>query len=52
MTWVDIPRAGASGQFIDVEVPGGHGHAIMSFPQLWRDHVDRYREAIGAAGRR
>jgi hypothetical protein len=29
--------------------PGRNGHAVMSFPQLWRDHVDRYLEAIGAA---
>jgi hypothetical protein len=33
-------------------VPGGNGHAVMSFPQLWKDRVDRYLEAIGAAGQR
>jgi dienelactone hydrolase len=40
--------AGGSGQFFDVEVPGGNGHFVMLFPQLWRGYVDRYLETIGA----
>jgi hypothetical protein len=44
--------AGGSGQFFDFDVPGGNGHSVMFFPQLWRDHVDRYLETIGAPAQR
>ncbi len=47
-----IPGRRGSGQFFDFEVPGGNGHSVMFFPQLWRDHVDRYLETVGAPSQR
>ena len=40
--------AGGKGRFFGYRVPGGNGHAVILFPRLWSDEVDRYLLALKA----
>ncbi|MGH6843486.1 MAG: alpha/beta hydrolase family protein, partial [Methylocella sp.] len=36
--------AGGKGEFIEFDVPGGNGHSLSGYPDLWREHVEKYLE--------
>ncbi|MGH6835085.1 MAG: alpha/beta hydrolase family protein [Methylocella sp.] len=39
-------KAGGKGVFIDFDVPGGNGHFLSSYPELWREHVEQYLDTL------
>jgi pimeloyl-ACP methyl ester carboxylesterase len=41
-------KAGGNGEFFEYAVPGGIGHALLAYPNLWSRDVERYLTAIGA----
>jgi len=41
-------KAGGNGEFFEYAVPGGIGHALVAYPNLWSGDVERYLTAIGA----
>ena len=41
-------KAGGEGEFFEYAVPGGIGHALVGYPNLWSGDLERYLTAIGA----
>ena len=41
-------KAGGNGEFFEYAVPGGIGHALLAYPNLWSGDVERYLTVIGA----
>jgi pimeloyl-ACP methyl ester carboxylesterase len=41
-------NAGGNGEFVEYAVPGGVGHALVAYPDLWSGDVAKYLTAIGA----
>jgi pimeloyl-ACP methyl ester carboxylesterase len=41
-------KAGGNGEFLEFAVPGGIGHALVAYPNLWSGGVEKYLTAIGA----
>lgn len=39
-------KAGGKGAFIEFDVPGGNGHFLAAYHELWREHVERYLETL------
>ncbi|MGH6838681.1 MAG: alpha/beta hydrolase family protein [Methylocella sp.] len=39
-------NAGGTGEFIEFDVPGGDGHSLSGYPDLWREHVEKYLETL------
>lgn len=44
----DFKKAGGNGEFFEYAVPGGVGHALVAYPNLWSGDVEKYLTAIGA----
>jgi dienelactone hydrolase len=40
-------NAGGKGEFIEFDVPEGNGHSLSEYPDLWREHVEKYLETLG-----
>jgi pimeloyl-ACP methyl ester carboxylesterase len=40
--------AGGNGEFFEYAVPGGFGHGLLWYPNLWSGDVEEYLTAIGA----
>jgi hypothetical protein len=45
-------RAGGQGTFLEFDVPGGNGHALFGYVQLWSAATGNYLEALNAADRK
>lgn len=41
-------KAGGHGTFLEFDVPGGSGHAVLSKPGLWEEPVAEYLNALAA----
>ena len=41
-------KAGGDGEFFEYAVPGGFGHGLLWYPNLWSGDVEKYLTAIGA----
>ena len=41
-------KAGGDGEFFEYAVPGGIGHALVAYPNLWSADLERYLTAIVA----
>jgi len=41
-------KAGGNGEFFEYAVPGGIGHVLLAYPNLWSGDVEGYLTAIGA----
>jgi dienelactone hydrolase len=39
-------RAGGQGTFLEFDVPGGNGHAVMGYMQLWSAAIGNYLNAL------
>ena len=38
--------AGGQGTFLEFNVPGGRGHAVLSAPELWEGPVAEYLSSL------
>jgi pimeloyl-ACP methyl ester carboxylesterase len=43
--------AGGQGTFLEFNVPGGYGHAVLSAPELWEGPVAEYLSSLTAGAR-
>jgi dienelactone hydrolase len=41
-------KAGGHGTFVEYDVPGGYGHGVIAYPQLWSGSLDNYLGSLGA----
>jgi hypothetical protein len=39
-------KAGGDGDFFEFAVPGGIGHGLVRYPELWSGDVEKYLAAI------
>jgi hypothetical protein len=44
--------AGGQGTFLEFNVPGGHGHAVLSAPELWEGPVAEYLSSLTEAAKK
>ena len=44
--------AGGQGTFLEFNVPGGHGHAVLSAPELWEGPVAEYLSSLTDAAKK
>jgi pimeloyl-ACP methyl ester carboxylesterase len=44
--------AGGQGTFLDFNVPGGYGHAVLASPELWEGPVAEYLSSLTNAGKK
>jgi len=45
-------KMGGRGTFLDFDVPGGFGHAVIGYPDLWSDPIGKYLDSIAVAEQR
>jgi len=39
-------KAGGKGEFVEFDVPGGNGHGVSGYLELWCEHVEKYLETL------
>jgi hypothetical protein len=44
--YASFQAAGGRGTFLEFNVPGGYGHAVLSAPKLWEEPVAEYLSSI------
>jgi hypothetical protein len=44
--------AGGQGTFLEFNVPGGYGHAVLSAPELWEGPVAEYLSSLTDAAKK
>jgi dienelactone hydrolase len=47
--FVAFQKAGGQGTFLELDVPGGAGHYVIGYPQLWSAAVGGYLDSLTAA---
>jgi hypothetical protein len=45
-------NAGGQGTFLEFNVPGGYGHAVLSAPELWQGPVAEYLSSLTHAAKK